>query len=188
MLPAGLRVYTAPMNRISTLLTIVFCLAWGPVQAQWQWIDKDGRRVFSDRAPPPDIPNRSIIKQPGAGTPRGAAPAVAAAEAPARAASASADASGELLVPKLSAVDKDLAERRKQAEAAEAAKNKAEVERLAKTRAENFDKARANKALMESGVRVSMTNAKGEREVIEDSVRNAEIKRAQTVIDLQCGS
>ena len=40
---------------------------------------------------------------------------------------------------------------------------------------------------MESGVRVSMTNAKGEREVIDDTARNAEIKRAQTVIDLQCG-
>ena len=178
------------MNRISTLLAGVLCLAWGQVQAQWQWIDKDGRRVFSDRAPPPDIPNKSILTQPGGGSPsRGAAPAPAmsAAEAPAKAASASADASGEPLAPKLSAVDKELADRKKQAEAAEAAKTKAEVERLAKTKAENCDKARANKALMESGVRVSMTNAKGEREVIDDTARNAEIKRAQTVIDLQCG-
>ncbi len=168
------------------MLAIVLCLVWGHAQAQWQWIDKDGRRVFSDRAPPPDIPNKSILKQPGAGPVRGATPVAAAADSPARPASAAADASGEQLVPKLSAVDKDLAERKKQTEAAEAAKNKAEVERLAKTKAENCDKARANKALMESGVRVSMTNAKGEREVIEDAQRSAEIKRAQTVIDLQC--
>ena len=178
------------MNRISTLLAVVLCLAWGHVQAQWQWIDKDGRRVFSDRAPPPDIPNKSILKQPGGGSPpRGAAPAPAlsAAEAPAKAASASADASGEALAPKLSVVDKELADRKKQAEAAEAAKTKADVERLAKVKAENCDKARTNKALMESGVRVSIANAKGEREVIDDTARNAEIKRAQTVIDLQCG-
>ena len=176
------------MNRISTLLALVFCLVCSHAQAQWQWIDKDGHRVFSDRAPPPDIPAKSILKQPGGGSIRNAAPAptLAAAEGPAKAASAAADASGEPLAPKLSAVDKDLAERKKQAEAAEAAKTKAEVERLAKIKAENCDKARANKALMESGVRVSMTNAKGEREVIDDAARNAEVKRAQTVIDLQC--
>ena len=176
------------MNRISTLLAAVLCLTWGQVQAQWQWVDKDGRRVFSDRAPPPDIPNKSILKQPGGGSPsRGAAPSLAAAEAPAKAASAAADASGEPLAPKLSVVDKDLADRKKQAEAAEAAKTRASVDQLGKVKAENCDKARANKALMESGVRVSITNAKGEREVIDDTARNAEIKRAQTVIDLQCG-
>ena len=112
---------------------------------------------------------------------------MSAAEAPAKAASASADASGEPLAPKLSAVDKELADRKKLAEAAEAAKTKADVERLAKLKAENCDKARTNKALMESGVRVSIANAKGEREVIDDTARNTEIKRAQTVIDLQCG-
>ena len=174
------------MNRISTLLAIVLCLVWGHAQAQWQWIDKDGRRVFSDRAPPPDIPSKSILKQPGAGPARGATPVAAAAESPVRAASAAADGAGELPIPKLSAVDKDLADRKKQAEAAEAAKVKAEVEKLARTKADNCEKARANKTLMESGVRVSMTNAKGEREVIDDSARGAEIKRAQTVIDLQC--
>ena len=173
------------MKRISTLLALLICLACGHATAQWQWVDKDGRRVFSDRAPPPDIPSKSILKQPGATLARGNPPASDAAAGPARAASA--DAAVEQLVPKLSAVDKELADRKKQAEAAEAAKTKADVERLAKTKAENCDKARANKALMESGVRVSMTNAKGEREVIDDTARNAEIKRAQTVIDLQCG-
>ena len=24
--------------------------------AQWQWLDKDGHKVFSDRAPPPETP------------------------------------------------------------------------------------------------------------------------------------
>ena len=176
------------MKRTSTLLALVLCLACGHAMAQWQWIDKDGRRVFSDRAPPPDIPGKSILKQPGGTLARGvpAASASAAVEGLAKPASASADTSGEPLVPKLSAVDKDLAERKKQAEAAEAAKTKAEVERLAKLKAENCDKARANKALMESGVRLSLTNAKGEREVVDDAVRSAEVRRAQTVIDLQC--
>jgi len=33
--------------------------------AQWQWIDKDGRKVFSDRPPPSDIAPNRILKQPG---------------------------------------------------------------------------------------------------------------------------
>ncbi|MFX6884193.1 DUF4124 domain-containing protein, partial [Acinetobacter baumannii] len=43
--------------------------------AQWQWIDKDGRKVFSDRPPPQEIPEKNILKQPG-GT-RAARPAAA---------------------------------------------------------------------------------------------------------------
>ncbi|MEO6623830.1 MAG: DUF4124 domain-containing protein [Burkholderiaceae bacterium] len=174
------------MHRISTLLAIVLCLACGPALAQWQWIDKEGRRVFSDRAPPSDIPIKNILKQPSDGTLRNvAANSPAAAEAPARAASAAATPEGGA-APKLSAVDKDLAERKKQTEAAEAAKTKAETERIAKARAENCERARANKTVMESGVRVSVTNSKGEREIIDDTIRNAEIRRAQTVIDAQC--
>ena len=33
--------------------------------AQWSWIDKEGRRVFSDRAPPGDVPEKDIRKRPG---------------------------------------------------------------------------------------------------------------------------
>jgi hypothetical protein len=32
--------------------------------AQWQWIDKDGRKVYSDRSPPSDIPEKNILKMP----------------------------------------------------------------------------------------------------------------------------
>jgi hypothetical protein len=58
--------YTAPMKRIGQCLVLgLCCLAWAVAQAQWQWVDKDGRKVFSDRAPPPDIPARNILRQPG---------------------------------------------------------------------------------------------------------------------------
>jgi hypothetical protein len=33
--------------------------------AQWQWIDKDGRKVYSDRSPSSDIPEKNILKRPG---------------------------------------------------------------------------------------------------------------------------
>ena len=143
--------------------------------------------MFSDRAPPSDIPSKNILKQPGAAT-RGV-DALANA-APARAASAPGQTGAEtppgLDTPKLSGVDKDLAERKKQADAATAAKIKADEERVAKAKADNCERARTNKTLMESGVRVSQNNAQGERVVLDDAARAAEIKRSQMVIDVSC--
>ena len=87
--------------------------------AQYQWIDKNGSRVYSDVAPPADIPAKNILKQP-----RGSSLSTPVTEAPAQAAAASAatPASG----PATAGVDKALEEKKKQAEAAEAAKKKAE--------------------------------------------------------------
>ena len=34
--------------------------------ASWQWLDETGRKVFSDTPPPPSIPTKNILKQPGA--------------------------------------------------------------------------------------------------------------------------
>lgn len=177
------------MKRIRLFLALAACLVGVGVQAQWQWIDKDGRKVFSDRAPPPDIPLKSIVKQPG---PQGRTVTVpvAAADAPARAASSAAGASDDAQdpnTPRLSGVDKDLLERKKQSDAAAAAKARAEEERVQKAKAENCERARASKTLMDSGVRVSLTtNAKGEREVLDDAGRAAELKRIQSVMETNC--
>ncbi len=178
------RQYTARMNRIRSLFIAAACLLSLAAHAQWQWIDKDGRKVFSDRAPPPEIPLRSIVKQPG-NTVRSSVASVPEGGASAPAAGAS-GAVSDPSAPKLSAVDKDLAEKKRLADAAAAAKVKAEEERIAKARSDNCARARSSKTLMESGVRVSITNAKGEREVIDDTVRTREVKRLQTVIDADC--
>ena len=72
--------------------------------AQWQWIDKDGRKVFSDQSPPADIPVKNIIKQPGVKGPAAADPLAAAASQPAKPAPAT---------PKLSGKDQELQEKRR---------------------------------------------------------------------------
>ena len=98
--------------------------------AQYQWIDKNGSRVYSDVAPPADIPAKNILKQPRGSSltaPVAAAPAQAAPAAGV-ASAASAPASG----PATAGVDKALEEKKKQAEAAEAAKKKAEEQKLAR--------------------------------------------------------
>ncbi|MES2950070.1 MAG: DUF4124 domain-containing protein [Pseudomonadota bacterium] len=158
--------------------------------AQWQWIDKDGRKVFSDRAPPPDIQDKNILKRP-AGLKPAAAPARDASETDAAAPAAAAASSPALpVVPasgaKTGGLDKELEAKKKQAADAEAAKRKAAEEQIAKTKIENCARAKQAKTTYESGVRIGSTNAAGEKEIMDDATRAAEIKRFQGIIDKDC--
>lgn len=177
--------YTGTMKLIHATLLTLAC-AWPAIGfAQWQWIDKDGRKVFSDRAPPADIPAKSIIKQPG-----GKAMPVAAASAPAADADSApvttAAAKPAASAPKVSGKDKGLEEKKKQADAAEAEKKKAEDEKLAKAKADNCARAKQAKAGFDSGVRIGRTNAKGEREIMDDASRASETKRLAGIIESDC--
>ncbi len=164
------------MNQIRNFLAAAACLVAMAAQAQWQWIDKDGRKVFSDRAPPAEVQEKNILKRPGGR----AAPAGATEEAfsPERQVAASA--------PKLSGVDKELQDKKKKAEDAETAKRKAEDERVTQAKSENCARAKRAKASLDSGVRIARTNDKGEREVMDDADRAAEMKRIQSVIEADC--
>jgi hypothetical protein len=162
-------------------------------QAQWQWMEKDGRKVYSDRPPPADVLEKNILKRPGgskaaqsAAVVGAADPAQAAASAAASAATAAAGPAGNL--PKLSSVDKELEEKKKKTADAETAKRKAEEERVAKAKADNCSRAKQAKATLDSGVRIARTNAKGEREVMEDPARAEEAKRIQGVMATDCAA
>ena len=169
-------------------LTLTAAMA---AHAQYQWIDKDGRRVFSDRPPPADVPQKNVLKQPrmsnaplittAPAAPAAAASTPAAGEAPNAATRPAAAASA---AP--AGVDKALEEKKKQAEAAEAAKKKAEQEKVAAARAENCKRAMNAKATLDSGMRMARLNDKGEREVLDDAQRAAELKRVNQIIAQDC--
>lgn len=146
------------------------------VSAQWLWLDNDGRKVFSDRAPPPEIPDKNILKQPNRVKP--VAVTAQAASAPASAASAA------------KAVGKDpvLEARKKQLDQEEKAKAQAEKEKQAQVKAQNCLEARRGMQTLQSGVRMQQINAKGEPEILDDAGRAAEMKRVQVMIDTQCES
>ena len=146
--------------------------------AQWRWVDKDGRTVYSDRSPPPEILDKNILKRPGGMRPApfSTGPDNAPAATPPAKASA----------PVLSGKDPQLEARKKQAEDAEAAKKKAEEDALAAKRADNCDRAKKGLATVQSGMRMAVTNAKGEREIMDDAARAAETKRLQGVTDTDC--
>lgn len=162
-------------------------LASGSAMAQWLWIDSAGNKVFSDTAPPPGTPEKNILRKPGNRTePRTSELPVAA---PSEAATGGAPAS--VAAPKVTGKDEQLEAKKKQAEKqadeAAQAKKKAELERFTKARAENCERAKRAKATYDSGVRVATTNAKGEREILDDKARAAETKRAEELIRSECG-
>ena len=88
--------------------------------------------------------------------------------------------------PKLSGKDTELEAKKKKADEEEAAKKKAEEDKVAKTKADNCERAKTGLATLQSGVRMSSVNAKGEREIYDDAKRASEAKRAQEVIDASC--
>jgi hypothetical protein len=149
--------------------------------AQWQWIDKDGRKVYSDQPPSADVPANKILKQPSGKGGR----SVAVSE-PAPQVAASAPARPAASGPKLSGKDKELEEKKKLADAAAAEKKKAQEEEIAKARTENCERAKRAKATYDSGARVAQVNAKGEREYMDDAARAVETKRLQGVIARDC--
>lgn len=167
------------MTALRALALACICILPLAASAQWQWVDQDGRRVFSDKAPPPEVPDKNILRRPGMRAAASAAPlAAASAPAPARAVAAN--------VPKISGKDKVLEERKKQAEAAEAEKKKAQEEEVARAQADNCTRARQGKAQYDSGQRIARVNDKGEREILDDNQRAAEVKRLQEVIARDC--
>lgn len=156
----------------------------GASLAQWQWLDKDGRKVFSDRPPPADVPDKKILKRPS-----GAAPTAAANEArpetqvSATSAKPSAPLSGQAVA---GGVDKELEAKAKQAAQAEDAKRKASEQAIMKARIESCARAKQSLATLDSGVRVARTNAAGEQEVLDDAGRAAERRHIQGVISSDC--
>lgn len=159
---------------------ISFALALLPALAcaQWQWIDKDGHKVFSDRSPSADIPARNILKQPGGKL----APVPSEAQEPAPAASASATvakAAPGASAPRISGKDKALEEKKKQAEQEEEARKKAEEEKVAKDKAQSCERNKRALTAIGGGERIRAPNAKGELEFLSDEQRAAETRRLQ---------
>lgn len=177
-----------PKQLILLLASWAFALS---AAAQYQWIGKDGRKVFSDRPPPADVQEKDILKQPGGR--RVALPVIpaepvdaAASGDPATPAVAAAKPKADPNAPKISGKDAELEAKKKKLEEEAAAKKKADDDRVAQARAENCGRAKKAVAQMESGVRVAATNARGEREIMDDNARAVELKRAQSVVDRDC--
>ena len=169
---------------IAFLFSTLACTA----QAQWQWIDEAGRKVFSDRQPPAHIPQKNILKSPSH-SPAAGLPLPPAAVTPDIAPSAPAQpaAAGS----HLSAEDQALAEKQRQDEEAQQkaqeAALKAEAARVAAQRQDNCRRARSAISTLNSGLPMTHINDKGERGFMSAQQRQQEVQRAQAIIRSDCG-
>lgn len=175
------------------LLVAILMFALPAAAEVYQWRDAQGRVIFSD-TPPPDGP-APVIKGPA----RKPAQAPVDEESPATSTPANTDktrvapaAAGKPEAEKADGTtpktiaEKELGFRQRRAAAAEA-EAKAEKERQQTAeRARNCEQARNQITGLASGQRVARYNSDGQREVLDDGMRNAEIERAQKYIDANC--
>ena len=165
------------LRRTIALLVTVLCLTVAlPAVAQWKWRDKSGHTQYSDLPPPPGVAEQDILQRP-----RQAAPAAGVAQTPAPSAAASGFPAS---APR--AVEPELEAKRKKAEQDEALKKKAEEARQAAANAEACARTQANLRTLDSGVRLTRTNAKGETEYYDDAMRAAESRRLRDIIATSC--
>ncbi|AOW15585.1 DUF4124 domain-containing protein [Hydrogenophaga crassostreae] len=160
-------------------VVLVSALACGSAFAQWQWIDASGRKVYSDTAPPRSIPDKSILKRPGAPSPLVSQESATQAEP--------VPAANPVPVAQPSGVDPKLEAKRKEAEKEEAAKRQAETDKRNQARLENCERAKRSLATLKSGIRIRTTNAKGESVYIDDAARAVETKRIESIVQSDCG-
>ena len=147
------------------------CLAL-PAAAQWKWRGKDGRIQYSDLPPPAGTADQDILQRPNPSR-RFAPPAPASAPA-----SGAATAAAK--------VEPELEAKRRKAEQEQAEKDKANQAQMDAVKAENCAKAKSYLRTLDDGIRITRTDAKGEREVLDDKGRAEETKRTREVIARDC--
>jgi hypothetical protein len=171
-------------------LPFVACLlALAAVGAQaqplWKWRDAAGQLHISDTAPPPGTPAKDIVSSPAGGV--AAAPVLRAA-----ATATTAPTTSTAPDPAASGAETALDKKKKAADLERANKEKADRAALeasnAAARKDNCTRAQAAQAAVQSGQRIARTNANGEREILDDAARAAELKHAQDAIASSCGA
>jgi type IV secretory pathway VirB10-like protein len=171
----------------AALVAAAMALAWAlPAVAQWAWRDENGRQVYSDRPPPASIKPSQITQQPSRQVviPIPAAPAAGTDDA-AKAAAPDAKAA-QPAAPKTTA-EREMEFRKRQQERADSEKKAQEEQQKASAKAAECERAKGYLKSLEDGVRVSRTDASGNREILDDAQRAAEVERTRKIVQSTCG-
>lgn len=165
-------------------------LALPALAGTWQWRDASGRMVYSDLPPPPEVRTSQILRapvplpapQPAAVTPSPAPASAAAAEPRAAAGAPAAGAPG---APRTWA-EKEQESRKRAAERDEAEKKQREEREQQARTARACQELREAVRTLESGMRMVVLNARGEREVMDDAERARRVDSARKDIARHC--
>ena len=159
------------MKSITTVLLCALALACAAAQAQgYQWVDKDGKTRYGD-APPAGV--TATPMKPPAGSPQ-AAPAAAAAKK-----DDGKDAKKPPPTPEQGFKERQL-------KAKEDAEKAAKEEKEEQTRKQNCERSQAGLRNLESGQRISQTNAAGERAFLDDAERAVRIAESRKLVAEWC--
>lgn len=148
------------------------CCTTSLALAQYQWIDTNGRRVFSDQAPPPDVPADKLLSParlvnipdpgPDIGTSSPRDPSEARADPVATTTVAT--------------------------EANRKAADQAQLAQAERVRAINCQRARDYKRTLDSGMRIARLDEHGERVILDDAARDAELQRTENIMADNCSA
>jgi hypothetical protein len=161
--------------QFAALMSALMALTPMASAQQWKWRDANGQIQYSDRPPPASVAEKDVLVRPRTNIP---SPKPLIPQDPASAASAT--------LPATPVVDKRLEAERKKAEEAEKERQKADKTRKDAQRAEECARAKAYQKDLNDGVRISRTNAKGEREILDDKGRDAEKARVREAMSSLC--
>jgi hypothetical protein len=151
---------------LKALLFTTSLLFAGAAMAQYKWVDKNGKLQYGD-TPPPGV-TASQMRPP---------PPLSQPEAPARSDSRRGPAS---------VAQKDAEFRKRQQEAEQGREKQAKAQQEADGKRENCARAQENLRALESGQRISRTDAKGERYFLEDGQIAQETAKARQTAQQWC--
>lgn len=172
-------------RRFAALAVAIVAAAYaGGAAAQWAWKEDNGRVVYSDRPPPANIRPTQIIRQPNvaapAPAPQAGSPGSATGEGEKQAAAPAATAA-----PK-SIAERDMEFRKRQLERADSERKAQEEQQKSAAKAADCERSRGYLRSLEDGMRISRTDASGNREILDDAQRAAEIERTRKMIQQLC--
>jgi hypothetical protein len=149
------------MKKLIVLVSSLLIAAAASAQ-QYKWVDQDGKVRYGD-VPPPGV-KATRLKPPA----QGAAPAAAAKK----------DA-GKALTP-------EQAFRKRQEESAKERETQAKADQDAQVKRENCTRAQDALRTLESGLRISRTDSKGERYFLEEAEVAQETAKARQTVQQWC--
>jgi Domain of unknown function (DUF4124) len=166
------------------IATVAAVYASGAV-GQWAWKEDSGRIVYSDRPPPANVKSTQILRQPAL-----AAPAPATAPQAAAPGAAATDGDRQATAPAASApksiAERDMDFRKRQQERADSERKAQDEQQKSAAKAAECERARGYLRSLDDGVRISRTDASGNREYLDDAQRAAESERTRKAIQQLC--
>ena len=174
--------------RVTIAVAIVLAgFASTPSEAQWAWKDGNGRLVYSDRPPPSDIKPANVVRQPSTQALANPAPASGPLDDSGKPSDAkNSDAKNPAPNAPKTIAEREMEFRKRQQERADSDKKAAEEQTKNATKTAECDRARGYLKSLDDGVRITRTDASGNREFLDDAQRAAEADRTRKIIQGTC--